>query len=211
MNKEPYDNIYPVIFPRSKEDDLKKDNIYLERVLDGLVVFVAQTQTDPDRYQFITTPHVGPDKIPKELLWKSALKNLFEVIHADWDPEHAYIIISSKPKDFGAAGLLHPYLHEYLVKQFGEEYIVLPYSTEYLIAMPMLSPDEILEGFRDDLQENPEPFPLSNRIYLVEDGVTTVYPDTSSDFVPVVLEDPKEKEKKNKRRKKHGIKQHYFM
>ena len=94
--------------------------------------------------------------------------------------------------------------------------MILPYSTEYVIVTPMMDPDEILEGYRQDLEENPEEHPLSNNIYLVEDGVMTVYSDTQDeDFIPIVLEDPEEKEKKlmrKQRRKQNGRQQiHYLM
>lgn len=200
-----YDNVYLALYPRSEEENLKKQNIYFERVLDGVVFFLAQRQ-DNGRYQYLLNSRIGPDKIPLDMLWKSALDNIYCTTRANWDPKHDYLVIKTEKKEWSSAAILHPLTHRYLRSVFGEEYIVLPYSTDYLIAMPMVDPDEVLEGYRKDLEENPETYPLSDRLYIVNGGVMRVYPESSSDdFMPIIYESPKEMtSKRNERRKQHG-------
>ena len=201
--------IFPSLVPGSEEENLKKQEAYYERALDGFVFFLEQTGSD---FHPIKASSVGS----KQELWATALDSIFDIAHARWDPEHAYLIAETDPEQFSSAEILHPFIHEYFKGVFGEEYMILPYSTEYVIVTPMMDPDEILEGYRQDLEENPEEHPLSNNIYLVSDGVMSVYSDTQDeDFIPIVLEDPEEKEKKlmrKQRRKQHGKQQiHYLM
>ena len=210
MNEEQTPLYFPVLVPGSKEENLQKEGAYYERALDGFVFFVEQAEPGTDLYRVVQASAVGPDKISKKDLWTAALENVFHITHAGWNPSHSYLLIKTDPSQFSSAAILQPYLHEYLSKVFEGDYMVLPYSTEHVVACPMMDPDDILEGYRQDLQEHPEKSPLSNRLYLVEDGVMTVYPDTSSAFVPIVLEDPEEQKKKDKyrRRKKHAKQQY---
>lgn len=204
MNEKDQQKLYfPVFFPGSKEENLMKENAYYEPALDGLIFFVEQEESGTDQFRAVEASAVGPDKLTRKKLWTAAFSNLFEISDAAWDPEHDYLIIRTLPKQFGAACILHPFLYEYLCESFGDSYIVLPYSIEYVIAMPLLPPDDILESYRKDLQEHPEPYPLSNRIYIVEDGVMTVYPELSNDdFMPMIFETPEEKEKKEKQKQR---------
>lgn len=204
---------YPVLFPLSKKENLVKEGVYFEEVLDAVVYFLEQDAADTDKYRLILNSEVGESKLTRKELWTAAFANIFDLSDTAWDPQHDYLVIRTKPRQFGAACILHPYLHEYLKEVFGESYILLPYSIEYVIACPMMPPDAFLYEYRMDLQENPEKYLLSDRLYIVEDGVMTVYPEyPDEDFIPVFIEDPEEKEKKKKReqRRKQNGKQQYL-
>lgn len=203
---EIHEQIYPVLFPRSWEQQFKQEGRYYERCLDAIVFFI-QDDEENKRFSSVQSECVRPDQIPREYVWFSALHNLESNIHTKWDPEHMYQIIRTRPMQSGAAALLCPSLHTKLAKDFGPNYIILPYSCSYLVAAPYMPLKDVLSGFRNDLKENPEEYGLSKNLYVVKDGVITVYPKRVTDeYIPVYLEDPM------KRRKQNGRQQiHYLM
>ena len=192
------DRIYPIIFNRKYMKSIKKNGHYFEPILDSVVYFLEANFKVKQDFRVISAAEIRSGRLPREVLWKNAMDNLYRILKVHWSENKTYAYISSLPRQFGAAAILHPLIHDQLRENFGDSYIILPYSSTEIVVVQSEDASGLLEAYREELKEVPAKWELSKNIYIADKGIITAYPETQSqDIIPLITNN-------HKRRKHYG-------